>query len=575
MPIHRISSLMILTFLVPAALSAGNHRGPKAGPRFLVTGEEVLPAASLRGSYPSTYHLGPGDSIGFTTYDFGTNGSAAKNLVNFGDGTLSLGRMASLVLDPANPDRGSFFSHSQDGGVTWPPLAKVETARRGWTSIDQLAEAGGVEVVVSHDFAVFGLEVNLDAARGLGIWSATMVGTSVWPRLAIGSGFSIHLVGSSGGNPPTLITYTRSVDGGSTFDIVDQVIFTSPGVVPDADGQDIAAQGQNVAIVSAGLGGDVGLLTSTDGGTTWTEQIIYDVSGAGELPQGEEEFQPDGSCAALFDNAGNLHVAWSNYLAVGDVNNNPELFYSVDAPIMVWNQLAGVQNAAFPVPDTSIGVPIGRDGNYASQPDIGVDQQDNIFVVYSSMVNDQDTAGNYYEHVFSTQSLDGGLTWSAGADITPGTGFEASFPSVADRVDANFPVDATLHVVYNCDPFAGTWQQTNHSQIQVAVMYLQVPVNLSSVADEGNLPAAPYLGQNYPNPFNPATTIEYSLARAGFATMKIFNILGQEVAELFSGQREAGRAFVRWDAAGQPSGVYFCRLEAGDVVQTRKLVLMR
>ena len=81
--------------------------------------------------------------------------------------------------------------------------------------------------------------------------------------------------------------------------------------------------------------------------------------------------------------------------------------------------------------------------------------------------------------------------------------------------------------------------------------------------------------QNYPNPFNPSTTIEFSLPRAGYITLRIYSVLGEEVANLSEGDHAPGTFKATWDASGMPSGVYFYRLTAGEYVQTRKMVLMR
>ncbi len=82
------------------------------------------------------------------------------------------------------------------------------------------------------------------------------------------------------------------------------------------------------------------------------------------------------------------------------------------------------------------------------------------------------------------------------------------------------------------------------------------------------------LFQNYPNPFNPATTIEFALPKSAFVTLKVFNLLG-EVATLVAEQRTPGIHKLNWDARGLASGVYLYRLEAGEFVQSKKLILMR
>lgn len=94
------------------------------------------------------------------------------------------------------------------------------------------------------------------------------------------------------------------------------------------------------------------------------------------------------------------------------------------------------------------------------------------------------------------------------------------------------------------------------------------------------IPVAPALHQNYPNPFNPATTIRYDLDRDGQVSLKIFNVLGQEVRDLVNESRPAGFWAVEWDGRndnGDPvgSGVYLYRLETPSHTQARKLVIVR
>lgn len=84
-----------------------------------------------------------------------------------------------------------------------------------------------------------------------------------------------------------------------------------------------------------------------------------------------------------------------------------------------------------------------------------------------------------------------------------------------------------------------------------------------------------YLGQNYPNPFNPTTIIDYSVPRPGPVTLKVYDVLGQEVATLFSGMRRPGNYTVTFDGSGLASGIYLYRLDAGATSITRKLVLMK
>jgi hypothetical protein len=97
-----------------------------------------------------------------------------------------------------------------------------------------------------------------------------------------------------------------------------------------------------------------------------------------------------------------------------------------------------------------------------------------------------------------------------------------------------------------------------------------------SVAKGTDIPKVFALNQNYPNPFNPSTTISFTLAKDGFTTLKIYDMLGREVATLVNGDRKAGVInTVTFNASKLASGVYFSRLVSNGSVQVKKLILMK
>jgi len=98
---------------------------------------------------------------------------------------------------------------------------------------------------------------------------------------------------------------------------------------------------------------------------------------------------------------------------------------------------------------------------------------------------------------------------------------------------------------------------------------------LTSVEQPYELPVEFTLSQNYPNPFNPTTKVEYSIPATGHISLKVFNTLGQEIATLFDGIRNAGHYVATFDATGLASGVYVYRLQADNVTISRKFVLMK
>ncbi|MFA6457558.1 MAG: T9SS type A sorting domain-containing protein, partial [Bacteroidota bacterium] len=90
-----------------------------------------------------------------------------------------------------------------------------------------------------------------------------------------------------------------------------------------------------------------------------------------------------------------------------------------------------------------------------------------------------------------------------------------------------------------------------------------------------NAPKEFALEQNYPNPFNPATVISYQLPVNSHVSLKVFDVIGREVATLVNEVKEAGRYSVMFDASEFSSGIYFTRLVCGDKTQVRKMMLMK
>ncbi|MFC2089117.1 T9SS type A sorting domain-containing protein, partial [Calditrichota bacterium] len=89
------------------------------------------------------------------------------------------------------------------------------------------------------------------------------------------------------------------------------------------------------------------------------------------------------------------------------------------------------------------------------------------------------------------------------------------------------------------------------------------------------LPEQFILAQNYPNPFNPRTNIQFSIPRTEFVTLKIYNLLGQEVSMLVSDKLTPGNYKYTWDASGLASGSYYYRIKAGTFTETKKLLLLK
>jgi hypothetical protein len=120
---------------------------------------------------------------------------------------------------------------------------------------------------------------------------------------------------------------------------------------------------------------------------------------------------------------------------------------------------------------------------------------------------------------------------------------------------------------FNCDNIDGSYS--------FSYVLLSAVINTVQPAGTSTGPGQFVLMQNFPNPFNPSTSINFSLPKSTDVSLKIFNVIGNEVETLVSKRMNAGAHTVQWDATVYSSGVYFYRLQAGEFTETRKLVLLK
>jgi len=97
----------------------------------------------------------------------------------------------------------------------------------------------------------------------------------------------------------------------------------------------------------------------------------------------------------------------------------------------------------------------------------------------------------------------------------------------------------------------------------------------TSVLNDNSLPLKFNLSQNYPNPFNPSTIINYSIPKYGHVTIKVYDSLGRIVCTLINTEKSAGNYSINFNTSGLASGIYFYKMQSGDFVETRKLVLLK
>lgn len=144
--------------------------------------------------------------------------------------------------------------------------------------------------------------------------------------------------------------------------------------------------------------------------------------------------------------------------------------------------------------------------------------------------------------------------------------FENTAGTILDSVE--FPAHSASQS-YGRIPDGGNWQLLN------SITKGLTNGTETSVTDQSLKSGSFSLYQNYPNPFNPSTTISFTVASHSFVSMKIFDSLGRQISNPFSGNIPAGTYKHVWDASDFPNGIYFCRLQVGSLTETKKLILMK
>ncbi|MBL7995253.1 T9SS type A sorting domain-containing protein [bacterium] len=162
---------------------------------------------------------------------------------------------------------------------------------------------------------------------------------------------------------------------------------------------------------------------------------------------------------------------------------------------------------------------------------------------------------------------------------------EPAFSTVFPRTDISVYWSIDLGTILPADTARDTVQfilvnASSRTSLIHAVHAEKPTVENSVKSNTSRIPNRVYLYPNYPNPFNPVTSIKYDLDRESYVSLKIYNLLGQEVRNLYQGTSPAGVYEVMWDGKDKlgrqlSSGIYVCRIQANGAVQSRKMLLLK
>jgi hypothetical protein len=177
-------------------------------------------------------------------------------------------------------------------------------------------------------------------------------------------------------------------------------------------------------------------------------------------------------------------------------------------------------------------------------------------VIHVVWFDERDEVNNW--EIYYKRSTDGGISWGADTRLTNNSA-DSQFPSVSVS-------DSVVHVVWFDD------RDGNHE-----IYYKRNPTdNVTGIENiSSELPKEFNLEQNYPNPFNPSTKINYKISATGKISLKVYDVLGNEVATLVNEEKPAGSYEVTFNAEGLASGVYIYRLKSGSSSLSKKLLLLK
>ncbi len=187
-----------------------------------------------------------------------------------------------------------------------------------------------------------------------------------------------------------------------------------------------------------------------------------------------------------------------------------------------------------------------------------------------------------YTDLYYAYSIDGGVNWSAPA-LVPNASrqhVQESYPCPNNLLEISTTNSDSMIVnfLYMIDDIPGTslFATNNTGNNNSSWNYERLAIPIPSGINDGNLTVNSFeLSQNYPNPFNPSTKISYTLAEKSNVSIKVFDVLGREVADLLNTTKDAGSHEVVFDASNLASGLYVYMINAGSFTASKKMMLMK
>ncbi len=301
----------------------------------------------------------------------------------------------------------------------------------------------------------------------------------------------------------------------------------------------------------------IGFARSTNGGLNWqVSENAFDCNGIRTTALSPWNIRANSFPVMDVDKTGGVRNGWI-YVVTTDKNLAP----AGSDPDIILHRSTDNGNSWSP------GVRVNQDplnnGRNQFFPAIRVDEQGGVNILYYDNRNVLDSADMYI-----SRSTDGGFLWSD------------------HRISSNrfrpAPVSGTgqgnmgdnIGMTSGNNKLYPVWMSNQSGILQVwSAIIDYTTIGVQQISSE--VPQEFSLEQNYPNPFNPETNINFSITKAGYTSIKIFNSAGQIVKVLAEQDLKPGKYSVKWNAADEPSGVYFYSIETNNFRESKKMILVK
>ncbi len=637
---RRDTNTWIAAFGAPDRIVRTTNRGASWTDVITKNFSEYGMPLEMDGSHPDTLYFGPEDGKLYRSIDFGVTWSeistpgfrspcdvvvvrGAPDVIWVGDGVTGSGQGQMFVSRDAGrtfqlkysvtgseiPTAvGSSLDNKIGYATAWGSGGVMKTVTMGesWSSVATTGSTWGIDIAKDDPnvvmFGVYG--------GGTSYLSST-AGASFSTSSLSGSNYAIFaydratfLAQQSGGIFKYNITYTVPTTNQQALSL------TSP-----TGGENWSfGTSRNITWSSTGVA-NVKIEYKTSGATPWQTIAASTPAGAGSYAWAIPNAPTSQARVRIMDAASGAPIDSSNPFSITvagiSLSSNTLQFGSVvigstarqtitltnggTAPLVVTS--VSSNNEAFVASRGSFSIPAG------STDTLSIIFAPAVIQPYSGQMQ---IASNAPGSPVAISVSGTGLTSAALAVLSPNGGEDWTVGSTrnitwsatnVDRIEISYrtaPGDGWRRIVQSADASLGSfaWVVPNTPTTQARVRIVDrttggvvdssdndFTISGTTSVVEGGIPTKFELQQNYPNPFNPSTRISYGLPSEAFVELRVFNMIGQEIAVLVSERQSAGRYTVSFDAqsagVSSSSGLYFYRLSAGDYVEIRKMMLVK